>query len=127
MAVFDDLPKREREILELVYKLGKATARQIQEALNDGTSYSAVRTFLSNLETKARINHIHEGITYLWEPKGKVEDEGALVLSEVSKTFFKGSREKTIAALLGSNQENISEEEYWKLRELIDKARGSNE
>jgi predicted transcriptional regulator len=123
MNVFDDLSKREREILEIAYRLGEASARDIQEALNDGTSYSAVRTFLGNLEAKGRIGHRHKGLAYLWFPIGEPEKEGAATIASAVDTFFSGSRERAVAALLGTSAKPLSDAEYKALKALIDSAR----
>lgn len=123
MPVFDGLPKREREIVLIVYRLGRATARDVQKELDDGTSYSAVRTFLSLLESKGIVAHRLEGKSYVWSPARNPEKEGASLIIEAMRTFFKGSRERAIAALIESGEKPISREEYAKLAALIDKAR----
>jgi BlaI family transcriptional regulator, penicillinase repressor len=123
MPVFDDLPKREREIVAIVYRLGHATARDVQKTLADGTSYSAVRTFLALLESKGIITHRLEGKSYLWAPARDPEKEGASLIVEAMRTFFKGSRERAIAALIESGGQAMTEKEYAALAALIDKAR----
>jgi predicted transcriptional regulator len=123
MPEFDGLAKREREILRIVYRLGEASARQVQEALADGTGYSAVRTFLANLEAKGRVRHRADGIAYLWSPAGEAEREGAEAIAAATDTFFAGSRERAISALLGACDSPLGEDEYRRLRDLIDQAR----
>lgn len=123
MAPLDDLSKREREILKIVFELGEPTARQVHERLDDGTSYSAVRTFLSTLEAKGRLTHRLDGQHYLWAPVGDPEKAGASLIAEATRTFFKGSRERAIAALIDTDDTPITEEEYLHLRALIDQAR----
>ena len=127
MPLVEGLPKRERAILEILFRLGEATAREVQAALNDDTSYSAVRTFLSTLETKGRVAHRLDGQRYLWFPAGESEREGSSAIAGVVNTFFKGSRERAIAALLGSTDRALDEAEYERLLELIKQARARKE
>lgn len=122
MGIFDGLSKREREILEIAFRLGETTAREIQEALPGGASYSAVRTFLANLEAKGKMGHRQDGFKYLWFPIGKAESEGSIAITETTKTFFGGSRTRAIAALLGADDTLLTKEEYQRLRELINQA-----
>ncbi len=123
MPTLEGLPKRERAILEILFRLGEATAREVQAALGDDTSYSAVRAFLATLESKGRISHRVDGQRYLWFPLGESELEGGSAIARVVDTFFKGSRERAIAALLGKGERPLDEEEYRRLLDLIDLAR----
>jgi BlaI family transcriptional regulator, penicillinase repressor len=127
MTMLDGLSKREREIGAIVFRLGETTARDVQEALNDGTSYSAVRTFLAALEAKSILTHRLEGQRYLWTPAADPEREGASLIAEATRTFFKGSREKAIAALIETDDRPLTEEEYDRLRALIERARERGE
>lgn len=121
--MFDGLPKREREILEIVYRLKEGTAREINSELGDGTSYSAVRTFLSSLESKGLVRFRREGLAYVWSPANDPEREGTSALADVAKTFFGGSRSRAIAALLGPDREPLSDDEYIRLKAMIEKAK----
>jgi BlaI family transcriptional regulator, penicillinase repressor len=123
VPVFDDLSKREREILSIVYRLGEATARDVEKALADGTSYSAVRTFLALLEAKGALTHRLDGKSYLWSPSTDPEKEGASLIAEATRTFFKGSRERAIAALIATDGRPLTAKEYAALSALIDAAR----
>jgi len=123
MTALDGLSKREREIGAIVFRLGETTARDVQEALSDGTSYSAVRTFLATLETKKILTHRLEGQRYLWSPAADPEREGASLIAEATRTFFKGSKERAIAALIETDDRPLTEEEYDRLRALIERAR----
>lgn len=120
MNKIEKLSKREREICAVVFRLGEASARDVQGALGDDTSYSAVRTFLSNLEAKGLLAHRLEGKRYLWLPASDPEQEGAALIAAATRNFFKGSKARAIAALMRSDQEPLSEEEYDRLRALID-------
>jgi predicted transcriptional regulator len=123
VSSIDKLSKREREITTVVFRLGRATAREVQEELRDGTSNSAVRTFLSNLESKGVLTHRLEGNRYSWIPAADPEREGAALIASATRTFFKGSKARAIAALIGTDDEPLSEEEYGRLREIIEASR----
>lgn len=124
MTLLNGLSKREREIAAIVFRLGEATARDVQEELGDGTSYSAVRAFLSVLESKGRVAHRLAGQRYVWTPAADPEAEGAMFLAEAARTFFKGSRERAIAALIAADDRPLSDEEIARLRDLIERSRG---
>lgn len=123
MGVLKGLSRREREIMEIVFRLGEATGREVQDALGDGTSYSAVRTFLATLESKKILAHRLEGQRYLWAPASDPEKEGAQMIAEATRTFFKGSKERAIAALIEADADPMSREEYDRLARLIEQAR----
>ncbi len=127
MPLLDELPKRERAILEILYAKGEATARDVQSALDDGTSYSAIRAFLATLENRGCVSHRLEGQRYLWFPVEAAEREGGSALLKTMRTFFEGSRERAIAALLGADERPLDTDEYRRLRDLIDKARKGKE
>lgn len=118
----EDLPKRERAILELLYKLGEASARDIQKEFTEDLSYSTVRTFLNNLEQRGKVFHRQSGLSFVYFPLAQAEQEGLSVLKQAQETFFSGSKTKAIAALLGA-EASISEEEYHELKKLLDSAR----
>ena len=121
----EDLPKRERAILELLYKLGEASARDIQKEFADDLSYSTVRTFLNNLEQRGKVSHRQSGLSFVYFPLAQAEQEGLSVLQQAQTTFFSGSKTKAIAALLGTDSK-ISEEEYRELKKLLDSARDNS-
>lgn len=123
MSSLDGLSKREREILKIVFSRGETTAREVHAQLGGATSYSAVRTFLSTLETKGRIAHRTEGQRYLWFPVADPVEEGVSLMADATRTFFKGSREHAIAALIDADERPITEEEYRRLKALIEAAR----
>ncbi len=118
----DDLPKRERAILELLFKMGEASARDIQKEFGEDLSYSTVRTFLNNLEQRGKVSHRQSGLSFVYFPVTVAEEEGVTVLKQAQETFFNGSKTKAIAALLGTDSA-ISEEEYSELKKLLDSAR----
>jgi predicted transcriptional regulator len=124
MDLWGEVPKRERAILEILFRLDEATAREVQSELMDGISYSAVRTFLATLETRGYVAHRVEGQRYLWYPVAEPEQEGVSAIRQAMRTFFKGSREKAMAALLGAEDRPLDDDEYKRLLALIERARG---
>jgi predicted transcriptional regulator len=82
-----------------------------------------VRAFLATLASKGRVDHRVEGQRYLWFPVGETENEGSSAVARAMNTFFKGSRTKAIAALLGADDKPLDEAEYRHLLELIERAR----
>jgi len=123
MPLFDDLPRRERAVLEALFGLGEATAREVQERLADGTSYSAVRAFLASLESRGMAGHRIDGKRYLWFPVRGAATEGRAALGKAVRVFFDGSRAEAIASLLGSGSKPLEEEEYRRLLELLERSR----
>ena len=113
--------RREREVMEALYGLGKATAAQIHAAIADPPSYTAVRTHLTILEKKGHVRHESDGVRYVYEPVAAREDAGKSAIQTLKKTFFHDSAERLVAALL--TQEDIAPDELDRLAELIDKAR----
>jgi len=112
------LSKRERQILEIVYQLGRATGAEIHERMDDAPTYTTVRGLLRILEQKGHIRHEDDGIRYVYAPvKAKIA-AGASMLTHVVKTFFDGSPSNAMAALLG-NTSRISEDDLARLEALI--------
>jgi predicted transcriptional regulator len=113
--------RRERQIMDALFGLGRATAAQIHQAIADPPSYTAVRTQLTILEKKGHVRHDSDGVRYLYEPVAAREDAGKTAIQTLKTTFFEGSAERLVAALL--TQEDIAPEELDRLAKLIDKAR----
>jgi len=113
--------RRERQIMDALYALERASAAQIHEAMADPPSYTAVRTLLTILEKKGHVSHESDGVRYLYRPVAAREDAGKSAIQTLKKTFFDDSAERLVAALL--TQEDIAPDELDRLAELIDKAR----
>ncbi len=113
--------RREREIMEALYKLGEATAAQIVEELPDSPTYTAIRTHLTILERKGHIRHRTDGTRYVYQPLVAREQMGRRAVESLLKTFYGNSIEKVVAALL--SREDVTEDELDRLAMLIDKAR----
>lgn len=118
-----NLSRRERQIMDIIYEAGEATAAQVLERLPNPPSYSAVRALLRVLEEKGHITHKQDGPRYVFLPTVAPEQARQNALEHVVKTFFDGSTEKVVAALLDISEESLSEQDYQRLRSLIDKAR----
>ena len=119
----DGFSRREREIMDALYALGKATAAQIQERLADPPTYTAIRTHLTILEKKGHVRHISDGTRYVYEPRVARGEMGRRAIDTVLKTFFDNSVEKVVVALLSQEEANVSREELERLAKLIEKAR----
>jgi BlaI family transcriptional regulator, penicillinase repressor len=127
MAVADDfsrdLSRRERQILDIVYTRGEATAVQVVEALADPPSRTAVRTLLGILEEKGHLKHRKDGKTYIYRPRRARAEAGQFALRRVLQTFFGGSLEQAVAAHLADEQSNLSPDELQRTVSLIRQAR----
>ena len=117
----DGFSRRERQIMDAVYALERASAAQIHEAMANPPSYTAVRTLLTILEKKGHVRHESDGVRYVYRPVAAREDAGKSAIQTLKKTFFDDSAERLVAALL--TQEDIAPDELDRLAELIDKAR----
>jgi len=118
-----DLSRRERQIIDIVYRRGRASAAEVREDLPEAPSYSSVRTLLSILEQKAHLKHVEEGGRYIYSPTRRRESVGRAALRRVLQTFYQGSVEKTMAALLDISESGLSAEEMKRLAKLIEEAR----
>ena len=121
MATNDPLSRRERQILDILYAKGTATAAEVQKALPDPPSYSAVRALLRILEEKGHARHEPQGTRYVYLPMVPRERARDSALSRIVKTFFEGSAAQAAAALVDSG--SLSDDELAKLSSLIERAR----
>jgi predicted transcriptional regulator len=117
------LARRERQIMDILYRRGRATASDVMEDLSGNPSYSTVRTQLRVMEEKGHVRHEEEGLRYVYTPAVPRHAARKSALRHLIETFFDGSAEKTVAALLGSEGARMSDEELDRIAELIDKAR----
>lgn len=119
----DTLSKRERQIMDIVYRVGRATAAEIRGELPDASSYSAVRALLRVLEEKGHLRHEQDGPRYVFLPTVPLGRARRSALRGVVRTFFDGSTAQAVAALLGSRDAKLTDEDLAQLARLIDKAR----
>ena len=117
-----NLSRRERQIMELLYRQGHATASEVLAGLADAPSYSAVRALLKVLETKGHVRHVVEGTRYVYQPTLPRHRAGLPALETVMNTFCDGSTEQAVAALLDISPE-LSDQELDRLSQLIEQAR----
>ena len=115
------LSRRERQIMDVVYQRGEATAAEVLEALPDPPSYSAVRALLRVLEGKGHVRHRRQGPRYVFLPTVARETARRSALARVVQTFFDGSNQAAVAALI--DQSSLSRADLDRLEHLIDRAR----
>src|SRR4029450_13897336 len=119
----DELSRRERQIMDIVYARGEASAADVQARLADAPSYSAVRALLAILVEKGQLKHRLEEGRYISVPIRRRSHAGRSALKRVLDTFYEGSLEKAVAALLQGREANLSLNELTRLSELIEQAR----
>ena len=117
------LSRRERQIVDILYQLGRATAADIVRALPGEPSDSTVRTQLRVLEAKGHVRHEEDGLKYVYLPVVPRRVVRKSALKHVMNTFFDGSAEKVVAALLGPDGGRLSDEELDRIAALVEKAR----
>jgi predicted transcriptional regulator len=117
------LSRREREIMEIVYRTGEATAAQVLEAMSDPPSNSAVRAFLRILEEKGHLRHVQDGPRYVYVPTQPRDTAARSALRHLVRTFYDGSVGAAVSALLDSTSTSLPDAELDKLAGLIDEAR----
>ena len=114
--------KRERQIMDIVFELGSASAADVHERLPDPPTYTAVRTMLKLLEDKGLVRHRQEGKKYIYSPCHSQKSQGRSALSRVLQVFFGGSLENAIAAHLSDPKLKLNPEELERLKAVIDDA-----
>jgi predicted transcriptional regulator len=119
----DGLSRREREIMDVIYASGQATALDVLQGLDDPPSKTAVRTLLRILEEKGHLKHTERGREYVYQPSQPRLRAGRWALRRVLTTFFDGSLEKAVAAHLADSGAKLSADELQRLAELIQQAR----
>ena len=117
------LTRREREIMDILYRRGRASAHEVLEDLPDPPSYSAVRALLRLLEERGHVKHAEDGQRYVYSPAVARGDARRSALAHVVKTFFAGSVEQAVATLVESSKTKLSGDELDRLSDLIDRAR----
>jgi predicted transcriptional regulator len=109
--------------MDILYRRGRATAHEVLEDLADPPSYSAVRALLRLLEERGHAKHVEDGTRYVYSPAVTRSDARRSALAHVVKTFFAGSVEQAVAALVESPRSKLSAEELERLSDLIDRAK----
>jgi predicted transcriptional regulator len=117
------LSRRERQIMDLLYQKERASVAEVMEGIEDPPSYSAVRAMLRTLEEKGRVKHVEDGRAYVYEPTMRKDAARQGALSHLLKTFFDGSAEKAVAALLDLKGQNLSTAELDRVALLVEQAK----
>jgi predicted transcriptional regulator len=117
------LTRRERQIMDILYRRGRATANDVLEDLPGTPHYSTVRTQLRVLEEKGHVTHEEDGVRYVYMPALPRRAARKSALRHLVDTFFDGSAEQVVAAVLGGEGARLSDEELDRIAELIDKAK----
>src|ERR1700741_1485040 len=118
----DPLSRRERQMLDVIYALGRATAAEVTERLPDAPTYTTVRGLLRVLESKGHVRHEDDGGRYVYIPTLTKQRAAKTALKHVVQTFFDGSPSSAMAALLG-NARSLRKDEIDRLAELVENAR----
>ena len=116
------LGRRERQIMDVIYRRGKASVAEVRGDLPDPPSYSAVRAMLGFLEDKGHLRHEQDGLKYVYLPADDTTKVRASALKHMVKTFFGGSPERAVAALLEMSDTSLTEKDKQYLAQLIKKA-----
>ncbi len=122
-SAHDELSRRERQIMDILYRRGRAAVAEVLGDLPDPPSYSAVRALLRVLEEKGHVEHEQEGPRYVYKPTVPRDEARQSAMDRLVRTFFDGSTEKAVAAFLGESVAELSAEELERLAELIEQAR----
>ena len=123
MSDLRTLSRRERQIMDIVYRRGRATAAEVLEALPDPPSYSSVRALLRVLEDKGHVTHREDGTRYVYAPLAPADEVREDALKHVVGTFFQGSIEEAVTALLRISDADVSEADIDRLQRAIRDAR----
>lgn len=118
-----DLSRRERQIIDILYARGRATAAEVQDALPDPPGYSAVRAMLRILEEKGHVRHDKDGPRYVYLPTLARDNARKSAIRHMVQTFFEGSASQAISALLDDPRARLSDDELQRLARLIEDAR----
>lgn len=120
------LSRRERQIMDILFRLGSASAADVQEALDDPPSYSAVRASLRILEEKGHVRHVTRDRQYVYLPTSDQESAQRAALERIVNVFFGGSPGEAISALIDQTSAEMSEDEFQEIAALIEQARAED-
>jgi len=117
------LSRRERQIMDIIYQSGSATAAEVMENLPEPPSYSAVRALLKVLELKGHLKHRQDGPRYVYSPKLSWEKAKRSALRHLIQTFFDGSAEEAVATLLDVSKSDLNDNDLDRLKKLIEQTK----
>jgi predicted transcriptional regulator len=117
------LSRRERQIMDVLYKRGKASAAEVREAIEDAPGYSAIRAMLRVLEEKGHVRHQAEGLKYVYIPTVNRDKAKRSAVKHLLDTFFSDSPDQVVAALLDVSSRRLTREELDRMGEMIERAK----
>ena len=117
------LTRRERQIMDVLYRRGRATAAEVMEDVSGEPNYSTVRTQLRVLEEKGHVRHEEQGLRYIYMPAVPRRAARKSALKHLMDTFFDGSAEQVVAAVLGGEAARLSDDDLKRIADLVAKAR----
>ena len=120
--IHSTLSRRERQIMDILYRRGRATANDVMEDLSGTPNYSTVRTQLRVLEEKGHVTHEEEGLRYVYTPAVPRTSARKSALRHLVDTFFDGAPENAVAAILGGEGSKLSDEQLERIADLVKKA-----
>ena len=123
MSAPQGLSRRERQIMDILYQRGKASASEVREAMADAPSYSAVRAMLRVLEDKGHVKHRQEGLRYVYVPVVARDKAKRSAVKHLVETFFRESPEEVVAALLDVSAARLSGQDLDRMADMIQKAK----
>ncbi|MEE9127083.1 MAG: BlaI/MecI/CopY family transcriptional regulator [Planctomycetota bacterium] len=118
-----DLTRREREVIDIIYRLGQATANEVMAEMEDPPSYSSVRSVLRHLENKGHLTHEADGARHVYTPVVRRDRASRSALKHLLATFFDDSPEQVVTALLDVSKSKLSKEELAKIDKLVKQAK----
>jgi predicted transcriptional regulator len=119
----DTLSRRERQIMDVLYRLGSATAAEVQDNIADAPGYSAIRALLRILVDKGHVKHSYDGPRYVYSPTVSRPVAQKSALKQLVRTFFDGSTSNAVAALLDMSGKDLSDGELEKLSKIVEQAK----
>jgi len=126
-SLHDTLSRRERQIIDAVYRLGEATVAEVVDEMPDHPGYHPIRVAMANLEEKGYLKHRREGKRYVFSPVIPEEKAKRSELGHLLRTFFAGSPSRAILTLLDMSSDELSEADLNEIRIWIDQAKTENE
>ncbi len=114
------MSRRERQIMDILYRLGQGSAKDVLDNLPDPPSYSAVRALMATLENKGMVKHSKESRRYIYKPAITEKRARRSAMSNLLSTFFEGRPEKLVAALLDPKDMQLNQKEIEKIRQALD-------
>ncbi len=119
----EKLSRRERQIMDIIFRLGEATVNDVLNSMPEPPSYSTVRTLLNILENKGYVLHEQKGMRYCYKSTLNKDRASHFALRNVLDTFFAGSAEQAVTTLISMPEANLNQEQLERLSQLIDDAR----